>query len=281
MTRSGFISVVGRPNVGKSSLVNKMLGEKVSIVSRKPQTTRALVRGVLTRDDLQAVFVDTPGIHKPHSSFGEQLNDSARSSVDDVDVVVFVVDAAAGIGEGDQRVAKTLPKSSVCVVNKCDNVRTERIAEQLQIAGQWNFDEYFPVSARTGKGVDVLLESLLNRMPEGPFFYDADVVRDVSDAFWVAELVREQVLKHVEEELPHSIACEVTEWEWPRIRCEILVQRDSQKAIVLGKGGERLKKIGVAARAQLPADTYLDLFVKVEPNWPKRLSRLEQLGYAS
>lgn len=281
MERSGFVTVVGRPNVGKSSLVNALLDEKVSIVSDKPQTTRSAIRGVLTIDDTQIVFVDTPGIHRPHSTFGEQMNDAARNTISDVDVVVFVVDVAGGIGEGDQRIAQSLPKSTICVLNKCDRISAETIGEQLTQAAEWEFAEYFPLSARTGKGTDDFRDRLLALMPEGPLLYAEDVVRDVPEAFWVAELVREQLLKRVSEEVPHSIACEVTEWEWPRIRCEILVQRDSQKPIVIGKGGEVLKAVGTAVREQLPEGAFVELFVKVEPQWPKRLSRLAQLGYAS
>ena len=277
--RSGFATVVGRPNVGKSTLVNRILGTKVSIVSDKPQTTRTQVRGVLNTGADQVVFVDTPGIHKPRTLLGERLNDTAVEAQGGVDVIVFVVDATASIGKGDRFVAATVPKSTICVVNKIDRATPNRLAAQLRAASEWEFSEYFPVSAVTGEGVDELVEAIVGRLPEGPQLYPDDMVTDVPEAFWVAELVREQLLAIVREEVPHSIACRVTEWEWPRIRCEILVERDSQKGIVIGKGGTVLKQVGTAVREQLPEGAYLELFVKVDKDWQHRPKALERLGY--
>lgn len=267
--------------MGKSTLLNQILGQKVSITSPVAQTTRNQVRGVLTRPDVQVVFVDTPGIHKPRTLLGSRLNESATEALDDVDVTVFVVDATAPVGRGDEFVARRLdPNSTMCVVNKVDTARRRAVLEQLQAAtGLADFLEYFPVSAKTGQGVPELVDAIAARMPEGPLLYPEDMVTDVPEAFWVAELVREQLLAVTHDEVPHSIACRVTEWEWPRIRCEILVERESQKGIVIGRGGEVLKQVGSRARAQLPEGAFLELFVKVDRNWQSRPKALERLGY--
>jgi GTP-binding protein Era len=265
--------------VGKSTLLNTILGQKVSITSPVPQTTRNQVRGVLTRADAQVVFVDTPGIHKPRTLLGRRLNDRAADALTDVDLTVLVIDAKAPVGNGDRFVAGMLSPGSICVVNKIDAVPRDQVLQQLQAAGEFQADEYFPVSARTGAGVAELAEAICGRMPEGPLLYPADMVTDVPEAFWVAELVREQLLAVTHDEVPHSIACRVTEWEWPRIRCEILVERDSQKGIVIGRGGAVLKEVGTRVRRQLPAGAYLELFVKVDPNWQSRPKALERLGY--
>ena len=278
--RSGFVTLVGRPNVGKSTLLNRFLGQKVTIVSDKPQTTRTEVRGVLTRPGVQAVLCDTPGIHKPRTLLGERLNRTARATLGDMDVVLFLGEADGGIGRGDEFIAAGLPKDrTVLVVNKADRVGRDRVAEQLVTASGFEFDEYFPISALTGEGVDALREHVLARLPEGPQFYPDDMVTDVPEAFWVAELVREQLLGIVREELPHSIATRVTEWEWPRIRCEILVERDSQKGMVIGKKGAVLKQVGTAARAQLPEGAFLELVVRVDKDWQRRPRALDRLGY--
>jgi GTP-binding protein Era len=280
--RSGFVSIVGRPNVGKSTLLNRILGEKVSITSWNPNTTRTAIRGILNGPDFQIVFVDTPGVHRPRTKLGTRLNATASATVADVDVNVLVIEASSAIGPGDRFVAATLPKNSVVVVNKLDAVDQKQVFEQLQHAkDELGLDdaEFFPVSARTGKGVAELVEYLVSRLAVGPRFYGTDVVRDSPDPIFVAELVREQLLRVAREELPHSIACRVVEWEWPYVRCEILVERDSQKGIVIGHGGAVLKAAGEAARAQLPEGTYLDLVVRVERDWQKRSEIIDRLGY--
>ena len=277
--KSGFVTLVGRPNVGKSTLLNAILGQKVTIVSDKPQTTRTQVRGVLTRPDAQLVFVDTPGIHKPRTLLGERLNSTATSSIGDVDVVCLVIDATAPLGRGDQWVASRVPPDAVVVVNKTDIASPEEVIGQLAAAAELDLSEYFPVSARTGEGVPELVEALVGRMPEGPSYYPDDMVTDVPEAFWVAELVREQLLAVTRDEVPHSVATRVTEWEWPRIRVEILVERDSQKGIVIGKKGSVLKQVGIEVRKQLPDGAYLELFVKVDKDWQRRPKALERLGY--
>jgi GTPase len=283
--RSGFATLVGRPNVGKSTLLNRILGQKVSIVSDKAQTTRTQVRGVLTRPDVQVVFVDTPGIHKPRTLLGERLNDTAAEAASGVDVVVFTIDATAPVGKGDRYVAGLVPKDSLCVVNKIDQASPEEVLLQLRRAADFGFSAYHPVSAVTGEGVDDLVGAIVGRMPPGPQLYPDDMVTDVPEAFWVSELVREQLLHVTKDEVPHSVACRVTEWEeaeggrGPRIRCEILVERDSQKGIVIGKGGAVLKAVGTAVRRELPPGSYLELFVKVDKDWQRRPAALQRLGY--
>ncbi len=277
--RSGFVTFVGRPNVGKSTLLNQILGQKVSIVSDKPQTTRHQIRGVLNRPDAQIVFVDTPGIHKPRTLMGERLNDTATNALDGIDVACLLVEANATIGPGDRFVAERLPKDSVLVLNKIDRADPEKILQQLAAASELGFAEYFPVSARTGKGVDALVEYLLSRLPEGPRWYPGDEVSDVPEPFMVAELVREQLLAVTREELPHSIATRIAEWEWPRIRVEIIVERDSQKGIVIGKGGSVLKEVGTRVRAQLPPGAFIELHVTVDKDWQSKAASLERLGY--
>jgi GTPase len=277
--RSGFVSFVGRPNVGKSTLLNQILGTKVSIVSDKPQTTRTQVRGVLNRPDAQVVFVDTPGIHKPRTTLGERLNATAVDTIGDVDVVCLVLDATAPVGRGDGFVASRVPASALVVLNKVDAASRDQVVEQLARAAEFDLSEYFPVSARTGDGVPALVERLVELLPEGPQYYPDGMVTDVPEAFHVAELVREQLLARTREELPHSIATRVTEWEWPYVRCEILVERESQKSIAIGKGGSVLKAVGTAVREQMAEGAYLELHVKVDKDWQRRPKSLDRLGY--
>jgi GTP-binding protein Era len=278
--KSGFIALVGRPNVGKSSLVNAICGQKVSIVSDKPQTTRVRVRGVLTRPDAQLVFVDTPGLHKPVTALGERVNATALESTVDADVVCLVVDATQPIGKGDKWVAGRFDISkAIIVVNKIDRVGQAQLLKQLTAAAELGARAYFPVSALSGEGVGDLVAELASALPEGPLFFPDDVVSDLPDEEWVAELVREQLLRLTHDELPYSIATRVTEWEWPRVRCEIIVERDSQKGMVIGKGGLMLKAVGEAVRKQMPPGVFLELHVKVDKDWQRRPDRLERLGY--
>ena len=314
--RSGFVAVVGRPNVGKSTLVNCMVGTKVTITSPRPNTTRSQVRGVLNRPDAQVVFVDTPGLHKPRTALGERMNESATASLDDVDVVVAMVEATGAVGPGDKMVlaqsarrVRSMARAAaregevgiggddeagdptlLVVVNKIDRVGGDGVLTHLnavadvigtideQAGGVPVPVEFFPVSAATGEGVAGLVDAVVARLPEGPQYYPEGMVTDVAEAFWVADLVREELLHRVQDELPHSIACRVTEWEWPRVRCEILVERDSQKGIVIGKGGITLKEVGTAVRGQMPPGAYLELFVRVEKRWQHREDALDRLG---
>jgi GTP-binding protein Era len=292
--RSGFVAVVGRPNVGKSTLVNNMVGTKVSITSSKPNTTRYRVLGVLHLPDVQAVFVDTPGLHRPRSALGERLNETATGALAEVDLILALVDATAPVGPGDRLVLERSIRQvqrdegqMLVVVNKIDKAGPERTLERLleakaaaeELGAAPDSIEYFPVSARTGKGVEALTGHIVSNLEDGPPFFPDDVVTDTPEALWVAELVREQLLAKTHDELPHSISCRVTEWEWPHIRVEIIVERDSQKGIVIGKGGEVLKAVGIAVRETLPEGAYLDLHVKVEKHWQDRKEMLDRLGY--
>ncbi|CAB4322610.1 MAG: GTPase Era [Actinobacteria bacterium] len=278
--RSGFVSIVGRPNVGKSTLLNQILGTKVAITSDKPQTTRSQIRGVLNRPDVQVVFVDTPGIHRPRTLLGERLNATAADAANGVDVVCMVVDATGPIGPGDRFVAGQMPADAIVIVNKTDIASAEQVIAQLaRAADQLDRSAYFPVSAMTGKGIDALLDEIISRLPEGPAWYPDDTVTDVPEAFWVAELVREQLLAVTHDELPHSIATRVVEWEWPRVRVEILVERDSQKGIVIGRKGSVLKQVGINVREQLPPGAFVELFVKVDKDWQRQANALDRLGF--
>jgi GTP-binding protein Era len=232
--------------------VNAICGRKISIVSDKPQTTRHRIMGVLTRPSSQLVFVDTPGLHKPVTALGERVNATALDSAKDVDATCLVLDATMKFGKGDKWVADHLDMSaSTVIVNKTDIAQPQQVLAMLEAASKLVAKEYFPVSAKTGEG--------LGR--------------------WVAELVREQLLAVTHDELPYSIATEVAEWEWPRIRVNILVERDSQKGMVIGKGGAILKRVGELARKQMPEGVYLELRVKVDKDWQRKPERVERLGY--
>jgi GTP-binding protein Era len=301
VTRAGFAAIIGRPNVGKSTLLNQVVGTKVSITSASPNTTRAAVRGILTDEGVQVIFVDTPGIHRPKTSLGGRLNQTARAAADDVDVILAIVEAGKSIGPGDRNVITTMlenaksargPRPCV-VVNKMDRTSRDEIAAQLmaaheavvEIAAERGLEdaasrvEYFPVSAKTGEGTDELISYVRSLMPESPFLFGEDEVSDVPEAVWVAELVREQLVRKTKQELPHSIHTRVSEFEWPRITVEILVERESQKGMVIGKGGQLLKDVGIAARRQLPEGCFLELKVRVEPGWQRREEILDRFGY--
>ena len=242
--RSGFVSLVGRPNVGKSTLLNALVGRKVSIVSNKPQTTRVAVRGVLTRGESQAVFVDTPGLHKAVSALGEKINATALGSTKDVDVTCLVIDATQPIGSGDEWVASHVEMARcVVVLNKADKASREQMLAQLSRASKFGAESYFPVSAATGEGIAQLAEHLLQLMPEGELLYPVEMVSETDDVTWVAELVREVLLDRTSEELPYSIATRASLNDDGAIVCEIIVERDSQKGMVIGKGGSMLAAV--------------------------------------
>jgi GTPase len=292
--RSGFVSLVGRPNVGKSTLVNRLVGTKVAIVSDRPQTTRTQIRGVRTTPTSQLVLLDTPGIHKPRTLLGERTNVRARSTLSEVDAVCLLIEADAAIGPGDRFVAELVQQvetPKVLVISKTDLVTNAAVGEQLvaAVAELGDFDAYVPLSSETGDGVDALIGELESRLIEGPEYYPGGVVSDQPETFLVAELVREKLLRVAREELPHSITVVAEELEPERdddvLRYEVkvLVERESQKGMVIGKGGAVIREAGTRAREELEAlfgaHVHLDTKVKVDRDWQRRAHALDRLGF--
>lgn len=291
MTKSGFVSVVGRPNVGKSTLVNALVGEKVAITSPRPQTTRNTIRGVATNGETQLVLVDTPGLHKPHNVLGERLNKLVYGSIAEADAVLFLLDAGQLIGPGDRLIAERLAESDtpvVVAVNKTDQASNADLLSQLTRAGEWDFAVYVPISALRGNGLEALRSELEGLMPESPFFFPPDMHSDQSDKLLAAELVREKYLARLREELPHSLAVVVGDIEERDngvlyIPATVYVERQSQKGMVIGKGGGLIKTVGAEARTELESlfgvPVFLDLRAKVEKDWQRRDETLDRMGF--
>lgn len=288
--RSGLVAIVGRPNVGKSTLINRLVGQKIAITSDKPQTTRHAIQGVVTLPEAQLVLVDTPGIHKPHHLLGESIVKAATDTLSQVDLRVLLVDAQEPAGKGDAFIAELLQKSelpTILALNKVDRVRQvpERIFASYRALG--DFVAVVPLSARTGRNTRSLLEAIVAQLPEGPRYYEDDVPTDQTLRVLAAELIREQILRLTAEEIPHSVAVRIDTFDEAvrpvRIEATIFVERDSQKGIVIGDGGERLKAIGQAARGQIEKQVgeqvYLGLWVKVLKNWRREKTQLKRLGY--
>jgi GTPase len=290
--RSGVVAVVGRPNVGKSTLVNALVGQKVAIVSDKPQTTRRGIHAIWTMPDAQVVLTDTPGYHKPRTLLGARLNELVGDAVSGVDLVLHVVDGAAGVGTGDAFVyehrVRTTGAAAICVVNKIDATPGRAEIPQLAAAAELGgYDEIVPVSAKQGKGVGVLRQLILERIPEGPALYPVETISDQPLDVRLAEIVREKALAVTRQEVPHSIAVVVEELEredtLTKVHALLIVERDSQKGIVIGRGGETLKTIGTRAREEmelvLGTKVFLDLHVKVLKEWQRDPRALERLGF--
>jgi GTP-binding protein Era len=290
--RSGFVSLVGRPNTGKSTLLNALVGQKVAIVADKPQTTRTSIQGVVTRPEAQIVFVDTPGIHKADSPLNKRMMDAVRAALEERDLLLLVVDAARPFGEEDRRAVDLVHKSGtpvVLVLNKIDLVKEK--ARLLPLISQYKetheFADYIPVSAVKGDGLEDLRQAILARLPEGPAYFPEDYVTDQPERYLAAELIREKVLHATRKEVPHSVAVMVDKWEETptitRIYATIRVERDGQKAIVIGTGGAMLKKIGTLARQEMErlfgVRIYLDLHVRVEPGWREKAAFLNALDW--
>lgn len=291
--RSGFVGLIGRPNVGKSTLMNLLVGQKIAITSPVAQTTRNRLRGILTTPSAQIIFVDTPGIHKPHHQLGEVLVKNAQAAIASVDVVLFVVDGSGIAGGGDRFIADLLSQASTPVIlglNKIDQRPAEGAAEieqsytDLAAAQEWSQVQF---SALTGQGIEQLQAQLIEQLPPGPYYYPPDLVTDQPERFIMGELIREQILLLTREEVPHSVAILIDRVEETpeitRILATIYVERPSQKAILIGKGGSMLKEIGTAARQQIQkliaGKVYLELFVKVQPKWRQSRLHLADLGY--
>jgi GTP-binding protein Era len=289
-TRSGFIAIAGRPNVGKSTLANAIVGAKVAIVSDKPQTTRRAIRGVATGPDWQLVLVDLPGVQRPRDALTERMQRRVERELEDADRCLFVVNAEQGIGPGDRFIARLLhgaPVPVVIAVNKMDRADRERIAATLQAAaGLEVADEVFPVSARTGAGVGPLVNHLVTLLSEGPFYFEPAQRSDQSEAVRLAELVREQVLARTREEVPHAVEVEIEAVDrgerLTRIEAVVLVETESQKGILIGAGGRTIKAIGVAARRaierELATQVHLELRVRVRRHWRADERILDRLG---
>ena len=297
--RSGFVALIGRPNVGKSTLMNYLVGQKVAITSPIAQTTRNRLRGILTTSEAQYIFVDTPGIHKPQHQLGEVLVKNARSAIQLVDLVLFIVDGSVPAGRGDEFIAHLLHQSKTPVIlglNKID-LQTPEQSDRLRSSylalsqtGNQTEKKPWPVvefSAVNGEGTAPLLEKLAAQLEPGPYYYPPDLVTDQPERFIMGELIREQILCHTREEVPHSVAIAIDFVEESptitRVAATIHVERDSQKGILIGKSGQMLKTIGSAARLQMQklieGQIYLELFVKVQPKWRQSRHRLEELGY--
>ena len=292
-TRSGFISVVGRPNVGKSTLVNSLVGQKVAITSSRPQTTRNTIRGVLTLTDpdRQLVLVDTPGLHRPRTALGERLNKLVYGSLAEADAAVFVLDALQEIGPGDRLIAARLAESklaTVVVVNKVDAASKLQVADSLAEAGLWDFAAYVPLSALQANGLPALIGELSERLPEGPMYFPAEAHSDQPDRLFAAELIREKYLARLAQELPHSVAVVIGDIETRdngvvHVPATVFVERDSQKGIVIGKGGAMIRDVGAEARRDLEvlfgAKCFVDLRVRVEKDWQRRDEALDRMGF--
>ncbi|MEG4209532.1 GTPase Era [Microcoleus sp. S13_B4] len=289
--KSGFVGIVGRPNVGKSTLMNQLVGQKIAITSPVSQTTRNRLRGILTTPEAQIIFVDTPGIHKPHHQLGKVLVQNARTAIKSVDVVLFVVDGSVESGGGDRYIVEILSNIGIPVIlgmNKLDEqpsdcVLIDRTYEQI-VNPEWPVVKF---SALTGEGVESLQKLLIEHLEVGPYYYPPDLVTDQPERFIMGELIREQILLLTREEVPHSVAIAIDivqeEAKITRILATIHVERDSQKGILIGKSGSMLKSIGSAAREQIQklieGKVYLELFVKVQPKWRQSRTRLAELGY--
>ncbi|MBF1103352.1 MAG: GTPase Era [Solobacterium sp.] len=289
--RSGFVALAGRPNAGKSTLINSLIGEKVAIVSSKPQTTRSEIRGIYTDENCQIIFTDTPGIHKPKFRLESRMNKEAADVIQGVDLIYLVVDASVPYAKGDEFVLNMVKNTGLpvfLILNKMDKMKPEKIVKVIQ---QWQeryeFAEYFPLSAKFGRSFEDLIKTTSKYLPEGDLLYPAEMTSDGAENFRIAELIREKILTQTEDEVPHAAAVLIENKEFKKdkvyIQAMILVERDSQKGIMIGKQGQMLKKIGSLAREDieklLGKKVFLELFVRVESEWRSRDARITEYGY--
>ncbi|KGE18157.1 GTPase Era [Paenibacillus wynnii] len=290
--KSGFVAIVGRPNVGKSTLMNQVIGQKIAIMSDKPQTTRNKIHGVYTNNESQIVFLDTPGIHKRQSKLGDYMNSTALSTLGEVEAVLFLVDAAEGMGGGDRYIAEQLNNVKtpvILVLNKIDKLEPEALLPLMaEYRKLHDFAEIIPVSAKFGSNVNTLLDQLQKYLPEGPQYYPADQITDHPEQFVIAELIREKILHLTREEVPHSIAVAIEDMKLEpngvvHVSAVIFVERDSQKGIIIGKQGALLKEVGRRARTDienlLGSKIFLELWVKVKKDWRNQDRVLRDLGF--
>lgn len=293
--KSGFVALIGRPNVGKSTFVNQVLGKKISIISNKPQTTRNKIQGIYTTDTEQIIFIDTPGIHKPHHQLGEFMNKESLSTLSDVDMILLIVDGTSPFGAGDEFVINQLKNVDTpvyLVVNKIDLIKDkDRLLENvLKFKNAYDFKEIFYISALNGDNVSKLIDNMVENLDEGPEYYPADQISDHPESFVIAEIIREKVLQLTKEEVPHSVAVVVESMKASSedenlidLHATIYVERQSQKKIIIGHNGQMIKNIGTLARKEivmlLGQKIYLELWVKVEEDWRNKKSQLKRLGY--
>lgn len=291
--KSGFVSIIGRPNVGKSTFLNHVIGQKIAIMSDKPQTTRNKIQGVYTEENAQIIFIDTPGIHKPKHKLGDFMMKVAQNTLKEVDLVLFMINAAEGIGRGDEFIIeklKSIQTPVMLVVNKIDQVHPDELMPLIEkYTSLYSFKEVVPISALQGNNVPSLLEKIKSYLPQGPQYYPEDQVTDHPEHFIVAELIREKALQLTREEVPHSIAVVIDVMKKREngniidVNATIIIERDSQKGIIIGKQGSMLKEIGKRARidieALLGSKVYLELWVKVQKDWRNRMSQLRDFGF--
>lgn len=291
--KSGFISIIGRPNVGKSTFLNRVIGQKIAIMSDKPQTTRNKVQGVLTTDDAQLIFIDTPGIHKPKHKLGDFMMKVAQNTLKEVDIVLFMVNAEEGYGRGEEFIIekfKSVKTPIFLVINKIDQIHPEKLITIIDsYKEKHEFAEVVPISALEGNNVETLLTQIKKYLPEGPQFYPADQVTDHPERFIVSELIREKALHLTREEIPHSLAVVIEKMERlenkdvVHVMATVIVERDSQKGIIIGKQGSMLKEIGKRARIDienlLGSKVFLELWVKVQKDWRNKMTQLRDFGF--
>ena len=291
--KSGFVSIIGRPNVGKSTFMNKVLGQKVAIMSDKPQTTRNKIQGVYTKNNTQMIFIDTPGIHKPKHQLGEHMMKVARNTLRETEAILFVINAAEKIGRGDEFIIDMLKNTKtpiILVLNKIDLIHPDELIKQIEVyKDKLDFSDVVPISALQGNNIDRLLTVIESHLPEGPMYYPEDRITDHPEHFIVSELIREKALHQLSQELPHAIGVEVLKMKGDddggkvRVEALIYVERESQKGMVIGKGGKMLKEIGRKARMDienlLGSKVYLELWVKVQKDWRNKPSFIRSLGY--
>lgn len=290
--KSGFVTIIGRPNVGKSTLLNYIIGEKLSIISNKPQTTRNTIQAIHTREDYQIVFLDTPGMHRPRHKLGEYMVNIAQKTLNEVDIILFLINPEDEIGPGDRHIMEQLKKTKtpvIMVLNKIDAAKRDKVAKTIEnYTKEFKFKEVVPISAINGENVDTLLKLIVDNLPEGPQYFPGDMITDQPEKFVISEIIREKILRNMTDEVPHGTAVEVVQMKEEgrliNINATIYCEKDSHKAMIIGKNGQMIKKIGESARIDieklLDSRVYLELWVKVKKDWRDSPSTLKTLGYS-
>lgn len=291
--KSGFVTIIGRPNVGKSTLLNSFIGEKLSIISNRPQTTRNTIQAIYHKDDLQIVFLDTPGMHKPRHKLGEYMVKVAQNTLREVDLILLLINPEDNVGIGDKYIIEQLKGINTkvfLVINKVDAVERKLVLDTIELySKEYDFDEIIPISARTGENTDTLLKLITNKLPYGPKYFPDDMITDQPEKFIISEIIREKILYNLKDEIPHGTAVDIMSMKEDKesntinINVTIYCEKDSHKAIIIGKGGLMLKKIGQQARYDIEKllgnHVYLELWVKVKKDWRDSISILKNLGY--